>query len=173
MIVPDHRATVVLALGSNLGDRLGNLQRGVDALCAGPGVEGVAVSPVYETAPVGGPDQPDYLNAVLVAATTLPARGVLGRGQAAERALHRVRRERWGPRTLDVDVIVYDTEVSDDPELTLPHPRAHERAFVLAPWHDVDADAVLPGHGRVADLLVTVDVAGVRLRRDARLRIPA
>jgi 2-amino-4-hydroxy-6-hydroxymethyldihydropteridine diphosphokinase len=173
MTAQDHRATVVLALGSNLGDRLGNLQRGVDALCAGPGLEGVAVSPVYETAPVGGPAQPDYLNAVLVAATALPARGVLGRGQAAERALHRVRRERWGPRTLDVDVIVYDAEVSDDPELTLPHPRAHERAFVLAPWHDVDAGAVLPGHGRVADLLATVAVAGIRLRRDARLRIPA
>jgi 2-amino-4-hydroxy-6-hydroxymethyldihydropteridine diphosphokinase len=173
MTSPDHRATVVLALGSNLGDRLGNLQRGLDVLCAGPGLEGVTVSPVYETAPVGGPAQPDYLNAVLVAATALPARGVLGRCQAAEQALHRVRGERWGPRALDVDVIIYDTEISDDPELTLPHPRAHERAFVLAPWHDVDADAVLPGHGRVADLLATVGTAGVRLRRAARLRIPA
>jgi 2-amino-4-hydroxy-6-hydroxymethyldihydropteridine diphosphokinase len=173
MTALEHRATVVLALGSNLGDRLGNLQRGVDVLCAGPGLEGLAVSPVYETAPVGGPAQPDYLNAVLVAVTALPARSVLGRGQAAERALHRVRTEHWGPRTLDVDVIVYGTEVSDDPELTLPHPRAHERAFVLAPWHDVDAGAVLPGHGRVADLLATVADPGIRLCRDARLRIPA
>ena len=173
MTAPDRRVTVVLALGSNLGDRLGNLQRGLDALCAGPGLEAVAVSPVYETAPAGGPAQPDYLNAVLVAATALPARSVLGRGQAAERALHRVRTEHWGPRTLDVDVIVYDAEVSDDPELTLPHPRAHERAFVLAPWYDVDAGAVLPGRGRVADLLATVDTAGIRLRRDVRLRIPA
>ena len=108
----------------------------------------VAVSPVYETAPVGGPAQPDYLNAVLVAATSLPARAVLDRGQAAEAARRRVRGQRWGPRTLDVDVIVYGDAVSDDPELTLPHPRAHERAFVLAPWHDVDPGAVIPGGAR-------------------------
>jgi 2-amino-4-hydroxy-6-hydroxymethyldihydropteridine diphosphokinase len=173
MTAPDHRVTVVLALGSNLGDRLGNLQGGLDALCAGPGLEAVAVSPVYETAPVGGPAQPDYLNAVLVAATALPARSVLDRCQAAERARSRVRGQRWGPRTLDVDIIAYDAEVSDDPGLTLPHPRAHERAFVLAPWHDVDAGAVLPGHGRVADLLAAVAVPGIRLCRDASLRIPA
>ena len=165
--------TVVLALGSNLGDRLANLQDGVDALCARPGLFGVEVSPVYETAPVGGPAQPDYLNAVLVAATTLSARAVLGRSQEAENALGRVRGQRWGPRTLDVDVIVYGTEISDDPELTLPHPRARERAFVLAPWHDVDPGAVIPGQGRVADLLAAVGTAGVRLCPDARLRRPS
>jgi len=110
---------------------------------------------------------------VLVAATTLPARAVLDRGQAAESALRRARGQRWGPRTLDVDVIVYGDEVSDDPELTLPHPRAHERAFVLTPWHDVDPGAVIPGQGRIADLLAAVGTAGVRLRRDARLRPPA
>jgi 2-amino-4-hydroxy-6-hydroxymethyldihydropteridine diphosphokinase len=170
---PGRRRTVVLALGSNLGDRLANLQGGVDALCAGPGFSAAAVSPVYETAPAGGPDQPDYLNAVLVATTALPARTVLGRGRAAEAALHRVRAERWGPRTLDVDVIVCGDEVSDDPGLTLPHPRAHQRAFVLAPWHDVDPDAVIPGHGRVAGLLAAVGTAGVRLRPDARLRLPS
>jgi 2-amino-4-hydroxy-6-hydroxymethyldihydropteridine diphosphokinase len=173
MTPAEHGQTVVLALGSNLGDRLANLQGGVDALCAGPGLDDVAVSPVYETAPVGGPAQPDYLNAVLVAATTLPARAVLDRGQAAESALRRARGQRWGPRTLDVDVIVYGDEVSDDPELTLPHPRAHERAFVLTPWHDVDPGAVIPGQGRIADLLAAVGTAGVRLRRDARLRPPA
>jgi 2-amino-4-hydroxy-6-hydroxymethyldihydropteridine diphosphokinase len=97
---------------------------------------------------------------------------VLDRGQAAERARGRARGQRWGPRTLDVDVIAYGTEVSGDPALTLPHPRAHERAFVLAPWHDVDADAVLPGRGRVADLLAAAGAEGIRLRRDARLRIP-
>jgi 2-amino-4-hydroxy-6-hydroxymethyldihydropteridine diphosphokinase len=167
------RPVVVLALGSNLGDRLANLQEGVDVLCSGPGLLGVEVSPVYETAPVGGPAQPDYLNAVLVAATTLSARAVLDRCQEAESALARVRAERWGPRTLDVDVIVYGSEVSDDPELTLPHPRAHERAFVLAPWHDVDPGAVIPGHGRVADLLAAVGTAGVRLCPDARLRRPS
>ncbi|HEX3921183.1 MAG TPA: 2-amino-4-hydroxy-6-hydroxymethyldihydropteridine diphosphokinase [Streptosporangiaceae bacterium] len=164
---------VVLALGSNLGDRLANLQGGVDALAAGPGLRDVAVSPVYQTAPVGGPDQPDYLNAVLVAATTLPARAILDRGQAAEAALRRVRTVRWGPRTLDVDIIVYGDEISDDPELTLPHPRAHERAFVLAPWHDLAPDAVIPGRGRVADLLAVAGTAGLRRLRDVTLRAPA
>jgi 2-amino-4-hydroxy-6-hydroxymethyldihydropteridine diphosphokinase len=166
------RAVVVLALGSNLGDRLANLQGAVDALCSGPGLGDVAVSPVYETAPVGGPAQPDYLNAVLVAATSLPPRAVLDRGRAAEAALGRARGPRWGPRTLDVDVIVYGDEISDDPELTLPHPRAHERAFVLAPWHDVDPGAVIPGRGRIADLLAALPADGLRLCPDARLRPP-
>jgi 2-amino-4-hydroxy-6-hydroxymethyldihydropteridine diphosphokinase len=167
------RAPVVLALGSNLGDRLANLQGGVDALCAEPGLEDVAVSPVYETAPVGGPAQPEYLNAVLTARTSLPARAVLDRGRAAENALRRVRGRRWGPRTLDVDVIVYDEEISGDPELTLPHPRAHERAFVLAPWHDLDPVAAIPGRGPVAGLLAAAGTDGVRRLRDARLRAPS
>jgi 2-amino-4-hydroxy-6-hydroxymethyldihydropteridine diphosphokinase len=171
--VADPGPTVVLALGSNLGDRLANLQGGVDALCARPGLAGVQVSPVYETAPVGGPAQPDYLNAVLVAATTLSPRAILNRCRDAESALGRVRGQRWGPRTLDVDVIVYGTEISDDAELTLPHPRAHQRAFVLAPWHDVDPSAVIPGRGRVADLLAAVGTEGVRPCPDARLRGPS
>jgi 2-amino-4-hydroxy-6-hydroxymethyldihydropteridine diphosphokinase len=169
----DPRPAVVLALGSNLGDRLASLQGGVDVLCAAPGLFDVEVSPVYETAPVGGPAQPDYLNAVLVATTTLSARAVLDRAQEAESALGRVRGQRWGPRTLDVDVIVYGAEVSDDPELTLPHPRAHERAFVLAPWHDVDPGAVIPGRGRVADLLAMAGSAGVRLCPGTTLRGPS
>ena len=173
MTAADPGPTVVLALGSNLGDRLANLQGGVDALCTGPGLSGVQLSPVYETAPVGGPAQPEYLNAVLVAATTLSAHAVLDRCQKAENALGRIRTERWGPRRIDVDVIVYGTEVSDDPELTLPHPRAHERAFVLAPWHDVDPGAVIPGRGRVADLLAEVGSAGVRQYPGAGLRGPS
>jgi 2-amino-4-hydroxy-6-hydroxymethyldihydropteridine diphosphokinase len=164
---------VVLALGSNLGDRLANLQAAVDTLGAGPGLDAVAVSPVYETAAIGGPEQPDYLNAVLLAVTTLPARAVLDLGLAAEAARHRVRQQRWGPRTLDVDVIVYGGEISGDPELTLPHPRAHERAFVLAPWHDVDPGAVLPGRGRIAELLAAADSTGVRRRDDTKLELPA
>jgi 2-amino-4-hydroxy-6-hydroxymethyldihydropteridine diphosphokinase len=168
----DARA-VVLALGSNLGDRLANLERGVQLLGAGTGLDDVVVSPVYETAPVGGPGQPDYLNAVLMAVTSLPPRAVLDRGLAAENALHRVRDLRWGPRTLDVDVIVYDDVVSEDPRLTLPHPRAHERAFVLAPWHDLDPGAVIPGRGAVAGLLAAVGTASVRRLPDVRLRPPA
>jgi 2-amino-4-hydroxy-6-hydroxymethyldihydropteridine diphosphokinase len=166
--------SVVLALGSNLGDRRDILQGGVDAIAAIPEVQLMAVSPVYETAPVGGPAQPDYLNAVLLARTTLPSRILLGRLHEVESAFDRVREVRWGPRTLDIDIITVDGEASDDPELTLPHPRAHERAFVLAPWHDADPVAILPGHGRVAALLAAADATGVRRSRlDLQLPPPA
>jgi len=154
--------SVVLALGSNLGDRRDILQGSVDAIAGIPGVQLMAVSPVYETVPVGGPPQPDYLNAVLLARTTLPSRALLDLLHEVEAAFSRVREVRWGPRTLDIDIITVDGEASSDPELMLPHPRAHERAFVLAPWHDVDPDAVLPGHGPVAALFTTVDGSGVR-----------
>jgi 2-amino-4-hydroxy-6-hydroxymethyldihydropteridine diphosphokinase len=171
---PDDAATrqVVLSLGSNLGDRLAYLQGGIDGLLAEPALSATAVSSVYETAPVGGPVQPSYLNAVLLARTALPARSVLERCQAVELASGRVRAERWGPRTLDVDIIACGDEFSDDPVLQLPHPRAHQRAFVLAPWHEVDPDALLPGDGAVASLLArtgmddVVRLAGTRLRID-------
>jgi 2-amino-4-hydroxy-6-hydroxymethyldihydropteridine diphosphokinase len=164
--------TVVLALGSNLGDRLDTLQRGVTALC-GDGLRCAAVSAVFQTAPVGGPEQGDYLNAVLLAESALPAPAILYRCQQAEAELGRVRTVRWGPRTLDVDIIACGAEVRDDPELTLPHPRAHERAFVLAPWLDVAPDAWLPGWGSVADLLTAApDRAGVHRLDDAALTIP-
>jgi 2-amino-4-hydroxy-6-hydroxymethyldihydropteridine diphosphokinase len=146
----------VLALGSNLGKRLDILQGAVDAIAGIPGVALTAISPVYETAPVGGPQQPDYLNAVLLAQTTLAPRDLLAELHTVEAAFDRVRLVRWGPRTLDIDIIAFEGELSDDPELTLPHPRAHERAFVLAPWHDVDPAATLPGHGAVAGLLTAV-----------------
>ena len=151
--------TAVLSIGSNLGDRLSALQAAVDIL------EPTAISPVYESTPVGGPPQGDYLNAVLIC--ELDAHEAWDRAQQAERSRGRQRSVRWGPRTLDVDVILAD---GDAPEaLLLPHPRAHERAFVLVPWHDVDAEAVLPGHGRVADLLVTVGTTGVHKRDDLEL----
>ncbi len=152
----------VLALGSNLGDRGDILQGGVDAIAEIEGVNVTGVSPVYETVPVGGPPQPDYLNAVVLAGITIPARELLDRVHEIEAAFDRVRLVRWGPRTLDIDIIAVADELSDDPGLTLPHPRAHERAFVLAPWHDADPDAVLPGHGPVADLLARVDTGGIR-----------
>ena len=162
---------VVLALGSNLGDRQDILQGAVDAIVGLPGVRVTAVSPVYETVPVGGPAQPDYLNAVVLADAARPARELLDRLHEIEAAFDRVRLVRWGPRTLDIDIIVFDRERSDDPELTLPHPRAHERAFVLAPWHDVDPDAGLPGHGPVAELLAKADHSGLR-PSDMSLVIP-
>jgi 2-amino-4-hydroxy-6-hydroxymethyldihydropteridine diphosphokinase len=164
--------SVVLALGSNLGDRLANLQRGIDVV-DGEGLEATAVSGVFETTPVGGPAQADYLNAVLLAASSLPARQILARCVAAERAAGRVRTVRWGPRTLDVDLIICGGDQSADSELTLPHPRAHERAFVLAPWLDVQPEAVLPGFGPVADLLARATMAGVRRRADLSLKLPA
>jgi 2-amino-4-hydroxy-6-hydroxymethyldihydropteridine diphosphokinase len=128
---------------------------------------------VFETAPVGGPEQDEYLNAVLLAATALPARDVLRLCAAAEAAADRVRTVRWGPRTLDVDIIVCGDDISADPELTLPHPRAHERAFVLAPWLDVDPGAVLPGWGAVSELLAAIGTAGVRRRPGLSLAVPA
>jgi 2-amino-4-hydroxy-6-hydroxymethyldihydropteridine diphosphokinase len=164
--------SVVLALGSNLGDRRDILQGCVDAIARISEVQVMAVSPVYETVPVGGPPQPDYLNAVALVRTTLASRALLNRLHEVEAAFDRVRQVRWGPRTLDIDIISVDGEVSADPELTLPHPRAHERAFVLAPWHGVDPDAVLPGHGPVAELLASVDQSGIR-RSEVALAVPA
>ena len=164
--------TVVLSLGSNLGDRLANLQLGVSVVCAG-GLDCCAVSGVYQTAPVGGPDQDDYLNAVVLATSCLPASEVLARCQAAEAAAGRIRTVRWGPRTLDADIIKCGDEVRTDPLLTLPHPRAHERAFVLVPWLDVEPDAMLPGWGPVADLLAKLGNAGITLAPELSLRLPA
>jgi 2-amino-4-hydroxy-6-hydroxymethyldihydropteridine diphosphokinase len=140
----------VLAIGSNLGDRVAHLRAAV----AGLGDAVVAVSPVYETTPWGGIEQDDYLNAVVVVADPGETPyGWLARARALEDAAGRTRDVRWGPRTLDVDVIDVDGTTSDDPVLTLPHPRAHERAFVLVPWYDVDPAAVLPGHGPIRDLV--------------------
>jgi 2-amino-4-hydroxy-6-hydroxymethyldihydropteridine diphosphokinase len=164
-------SAVVLALGSNLGHRQDILQGGVDAIAGLDHVRLTAVSPVYETVPVGGPPQPDYLNAVVLADTTLPSLELLGELHEIEAAFDRVRLVRWGPRTLDIDIITVAGERSDDPELTLPHPRAHERAFVLAPWLDADPDAVLPGYGRVADVLAGVGMDGIR-RSKVALVIP-
>lgn len=160
----------VIALGANLGDRVAALQSAVDTL-AGAG-KVLAVSGIYQTAPVGGPEQPDYYNAVLTLDSTLSPTELLDLAHSVEAAAGRVRLERWGPRTLDVDVIAYDDVVSADPVLTLPHPRAHERGFVLVPWAEIAPDASLPGHGRIADLLDTVERSGVRRLDDVTLTLP-
>jgi 2-amino-4-hydroxy-6-hydroxymethyldihydropteridine diphosphokinase len=164
----------VLSLGSNLGNRLETLQGAIDALEDTPGVRIKAVSPVYETEPWGVEhgSQPSYFNAVVVLKTTLPPSSLLERAHAVEEAFHRVRDERWGARTLDVDIVAYADVVDDDPSLTLPHPRAHERAFVLAPWHDVEPEAQLPGRGAVADLLDAVTREGIAARKDLELQLP-
>lgn len=160
----------VLALGSNLGEQRDHLRTALGRLDD----HLVAVSSGYETPPWGDPDQPPYLNAIAVVnGATLDAYGWLDVAQRLERDAGRVRdpARRFGPRTLDVDVIaVWDNGnpvVQDDPALTLPHPRAHLRAFVLVPWSEIEPDAVLPGHGPISDLLrtdaVAADVPGVRL----------
>lgn len=143
----------VLSLGTNVGDRVAALTAGIAALAERVTVE--AVSPAYETAPLGVDPQPDFLNVVVLVTTDLPPRDLVEFGLDVERAAGRVPQPRGRPRPLDVDVVTYDDVVSDDPVATLPHPRAHERAFVLRPWLDVDPDATLPGHGRADALLAT------------------
>lgn len=162
----------VLALGSNMGERFNNLQGAVSTLADTPEVVVTAVSPVYETKPVGGPEGArDYLNAVLLIDTTLSAHTLLERCLAVEDAFGRERGERHAPRTLDIDLIVLGERRADDDELTLPHPRAHERAFVLKPWADLEPDAEIPGEGRVSDLLGKLDLDGIALREDAELEL--
>ncbi|MBI5027284.1 MAG: 2-amino-4-hydroxy-6-hydroxymethyldihydropteridine diphosphokinase [Actinobacteria bacterium] len=159
----------VFSLGSNLGDRFEYLQGAVGALRATPGLKISGVSSVYETTPVGLVEQPDFLNIVVVTESTLPSMVMLERALAIEDAYSRVRVVPGGPRTVDVDLIAVGDRVLNGENLTLPHPRAHERAFVLAPWLEVEPDAELVGHGRVADLLAGLDATGVRRRDDLRV----
>jgi 2-amino-4-hydroxy-6-hydroxymethyldihydropteridine diphosphokinase len=157
----------VLSLGGNLGDRAGTLRSAISALTQ----EGlVARSMLYETPPWGPVEQPPYLNAIAVVRGDRDAAGWLALAHRLEQAAGRTRELRWGARTLDVDVVTVTGDdgtpvLSDDPDLTLPHPRAHERAFVLVPWAALDPEAVVPGRGRVADLLAALpaeDVAAVQ-----------
>ncbi len=155
-------SVAVLSIGSNLGDRLAALQSAADAMR--PWLQ--AISPVYETAPWGPVEQDDYLNAVLVVADPdATPRDWLARAQHAEQAAARTRDVRWGPRTLDVDVVVVDNTESDDPALTLPHPRAGERAFVLVPWFAINPHATLRGRS-IAAVLDHLDASGVHPRPD-------
>ncbi|MGS0687546.1 2-amino-4-hydroxy-6-hydroxymethyldihydropteridine diphosphokinase [Nakamurella sp. GG22] len=155
-------SSAVLSLGSNVGDRKGRLQAAVTAL--GGAVR--AVSSIYRTPPWGGVEQDDFYNiVVLVEDRAMDAAGWLGRCMALEESAGRERLIRWGPRTLDADVITVEVHghpvISDDPNLTLPHPRAAERAFVLMPWMELDPTAELPGAGRITHLLDAVDTAGI------------
>lgn len=153
--------TAVVAFGANLGDRAGTIQTAADALVATDGVELVAIAPVIETPAVRsyGVDReaPAYLNTVAVITTTLEPAELHAVLRRLEDEHGRIRTERWGDRTLDLDLITFGDVVQDDPELTLPHPRAHERDFVLRPWLVADALAELPGHGRVDELLAALD----------------
>jgi 2-amino-4-hydroxy-6-hydroxymethyldihydropteridine diphosphokinase len=168
---PIRRA--VLALGSNLGERMASLQGALNALADTPDVWITAVSPVYETEPVDcPPEAKTFLNAVVLIDTTLAASRLMDRALAIEDAFERERGDvRNAPRTLDVDLIVVGDRRSDEESLRLPHPRAAERAFVLRPWLDVDPDAEMPDLGPVADLLDGVDQSGLKLRDDLTLEI--
>ncbi|EWT03581.1 2-amino-4-hydroxy-6-hydroxymethyldihydropteridine pyrophosphokinase [Intrasporangium oryzae NRRL B-24470] len=173
-IVRTGAPQVVIALGSNLGDRGQTLAAAVDELRSKAGITVTSVSPIVETDPVGGPEQPPYLNAVVVGRSDLPPRHLLDTLHSIEASHGRTREVRWGARTLDLDLIAYGAPgsrhevVSDDPELTLPHPRARERAFVLVPWEAADARARLRvgvgdgGIRPVSELLAGVDRSGVR-----------
>ncbi len=165
---PIRRA--VLSIGSNLGERLANLQGAVDSLADTPDVWVTGISAVYETEPVDAPESSrDYLNAVVLLDTTLSVHTLLERALAIEAAYGRERGARNEPRTLDVDLIVVGDRRADDEHLVLPHPRAAERAFVLVPWAEVEPDAEFPGLGPVVSLLELLDRSGVRLREDLGL----
>ena len=137
----------VLGLGANLGDSRGALRAAVAGIAGADDVEVVGVSGLWRTSPVGGPEQPDYRNAVVLVRTARHPLELLGLARALEDAADRNRDVRWGPRTLDVDVLDVEGVRSDDPLLTIPHPRAHQRAFVLAPWAQVDPQWVLAPAG--------------------------
>jgi len=169
---PIRRA--VLSLGSNLGDRETNLQNAIDAILDAPGIWGLSVSPVYESEPEKPEDGGKFFNAVLLVDTEMSGATLLERCHAVEEAFGRPRvgEDRSDPRRLDVDVVALADRVLDDPAITLPHPRAHTRAFVLVPWRDVEPDAELVTRGKVADLLTDLDTSKVQ-RVDVVLELPA
>jgi len=143
----------VISLGANIGEPKANLDLAIDLLREA--TEVLAVSSYLQTKPIGGPEQPDYLNAVVIIESVLPAKDLLALLNGIETAMGRTREVHWGPRVIDLDLIQYGGLLVKDEKLTLPHPRAHERRFVLAPWFEIDPEAVLLTHGRISDLLST------------------
>jgi 2-amino-4-hydroxy-6-hydroxymethyldihydropteridine diphosphokinase len=141
----------VISLGANIGNPEEQMQLAIAMLREATAV--IALSSIYTTKPVGGPQQPNYLNAICIAESELPAADLLALLHGIEKTLGRERLERWGPRTIDLDLIQYGTILSSAEELELPHPRAHERKFVLEPWLEVEPDAILLTHGKVSELL--------------------
>jgi 2-amino-4-hydroxy-6-hydroxymethyldihydropteridine diphosphokinase len=143
----------VVSLGANIGDPKANLDLAVALLREATDV--IAVSSYLQTKPVGGPEQPDYLNAVAIVESELPAKDLLAVLNGIETAMGRTREIHWGPRVIDLDLIQYGGLLVSDEKLTLPHPRTHERRFVLAPWFEIEPEAILLTHGRISDLLNT------------------
>ena len=151
------KVKAVLALGGNIGDRRATIEGAIAELNKTEGIKVKAASELYETVAItlAGPDetQPSYLNAVVEIATSLKPKALLAVCNQIENQFGRVRLARWAPRTLDIDIIVYGTELIETKNLVIPHPRAFERSFVLVPWLSIDPDAVIPGRGRIADLV--------------------
>lgn len=162
---------VFLGLGTNLGQRRLNLKRAVAGLAAGMRI--TAVSPVYETPPWGVTEQPPFLNMCLAARTTLSPPALLAFAKNLEIEMGRKPAERWGPRLIDIDLLFYDNLIVSDGTIAVPHPRLHERAFVLAPLADIGPDFVHPLRGlTVTQMAAAVDMAGVKQRSDIQLQIP-
>jgi 2-amino-4-hydroxy-6-hydroxymethyldihydropteridine diphosphokinase len=146
-----------VGLGANLGPKEVTLLRAVDLLAAEDGIEVLELSELRETAPVGVVDQPEFLNGALAVETSLAPRDLLDVLLRVERELGRVREERWGPRTIDLDLLVYGDETVDEPGLRVPHPRLHERRFALEPLAEIEPELAIPGHGKVSDLLAAIE----------------
>ncbi|UMT81083.1 2-amino-4-hydroxy-6-hydroxymethyldihydropteridine diphosphokinase [Staphylococcus roterodami] len=147
-----------LGLGSNIGDRENQLNEAIKMLSAYEGINVSKVSSIYETAPVGYTEQPNFLNLCIEIETTLSVSELLERCLEAEARLHRVRKERWGPRTIDVDILLYGNEIAELPNLSVPHPRMNERAFVLIPLNDIATDVIEPRSNlKIKDLVPNDD----------------
>jgi 2-amino-4-hydroxy-6-hydroxymethyldihydropteridine diphosphokinase len=154
-------ATAYVALGSNLHDPAGHVRGAVEELAMLPDTRLARVSSLYRSAPVGYLDQPDFINAVAQIETDLTPRALLDQLLAIERRYGRVRDFPNAPRTLDLDILLYGECIVQEPRLTIPHPRMHERAFVLVPLAEIAHDAVIPGRGRASELLARIDAAGL------------
>jgi 2-amino-4-hydroxy-6-hydroxymethyldihydropteridine diphosphokinase len=150
-------ARAYVGLGANLGPKEVTLLRAVDLLAAEDGIEVLELSELRETAPVGVVDQPEFLNGALAVETSLAPRELLDVLLRVERELGRVREERWGPRTIDLDLLVYGDETVDEPGLRVPHPRLHERRFALEPLAELEPELEIPGLGAVSEALARLD----------------
>ena len=161
----------VISIGSNLGDRFSYLQTAVTSICQHPKISNVKVSSVYETKPVGGVEQGDFLNAAISLDTELKPIELLKFAQQLENQAKRVREVRWGPRTLDVDILTYGNEVLSSEELTLPHPRIAERAFVLIPWFEIAPDSEITNLGKLESLYNSISKSEVVKNNDYQIKV--
>jgi 2-amino-4-hydroxy-6-hydroxymethyldihydropteridine diphosphokinase len=168
-----NTVTAYIGLGTNLGDRLGLLREAIQRLDQTEGIRVIRLSSVFETDPVGLTDQPDFLNMVAEIETSLPPRTLLDSLLSVEQSLHRVRRIRWGPRTIDLDILLYGDQQMKEEDLDIPHPRMCERAFVLIPLQELAPDVIVPGTGRsVTEWLDQLAVSNEVRRTDDQISLP-